>query len=704
MPSQYEISIIVKAATQQAQRELKGFGGSLDQLKSIAKTAMFAMGGYVGIQTLRTLSDLADMAAANMEVADSFERLADRYGVDSIRIVEALKRASKGTVSEQDLILQANKALRLGVATTVEEFEDLMKVAYVRAKEFGISVADAWQYIVTGIGRASPMILDNIGILMDAERTFKDYADSIGKTSDELTVYEKKEAIRSRILQESAGDLRDWAQMQDTAADKIARTNTEVDEAKQKIGEYAAVVKGELAVALVEAAEAGGQAYLIYRGIVEGTYAASHATEEYRGWLGRVALATEESTQMQRAYNQAFRDAIGLTDQQIQKNKEASLVARDWDMKMQDAARDARELAASQDDLSEATDDAAKAADRAKDIWHDYASDVAEENWQLAHQLEELGFRQGQAAEDAAFALYEIEQRAADRRTDLWEAFELRRVHDVNLYQMQLRWMTRDFHDEMVDAEWDYQQERRDMLDNAPWYIRQALVAEFAERKRIEASGDKAALRDFDKALQRRIEVIDPVYAELLERLQQRYEHEKDIEQREYKQGKRREGQQFREDQRDRKAQMSQSLRELTRGLDRELRAWAFHDQQRQENERWAMDNLIQEHNHQLDTMYSDTEYRLSRLDPLYKHYGYTNWLQYAQGWNDGQADYPLSLPSPGGIQGGVNPIFTAGAQAGGVNVSIGNITVGAGATPSSARQVTNAVASDLGQRLSRLR
>jgi len=58
---------------------------------------------------------------------------------------------------------------------------------------------------VTGIGRLSPMILDNLGIVMDAKGTYEAYAQSLGKSADALTDVEKRQALVNRVLQEATG-------------------------------------------------------------------------------------------------------------------------------------------------------------------------------------------------------------------------------------------------------------------------------------------------------------------------------------------------------------------------------------------------------------------------------------------------------------------------------------------------------------------
>ena len=51
------------------------------------------------------------------------------------------------------------------------------------------------------MGRQSIMMLDNLGIIVDTQKAYDDYAKSIGKASSELTDQEKKIAFNSAALE-----------------------------------------------------------------------------------------------------------------------------------------------------------------------------------------------------------------------------------------------------------------------------------------------------------------------------------------------------------------------------------------------------------------------------------------------------------------------------------------------------------------------
>jgi hypothetical protein len=144
---------------------------------------------------------------------------------------------SGGTVSNTELIQSANRAMVLGVAKSVEDFGTLMGIARIRARDMGISVTQAFNDIVTGIGRNSPLILDNLGIIIKQEEAQNKYALSLGKTADKLTENEKKESVRFAVLSEARKEIERMGTLQATYAERIQQTGSAYDNFKNNIGQ-----------------------------------------------------------------------------------------------------------------------------------------------------------------------------------------------------------------------------------------------------------------------------------------------------------------------------------------------------------------------------------------------------------------------------------------------------------------------------------
>ena len=134
----------------QADKELKSWSNGVGKIGEMLGAA-FAV-GVIADFTMEAvkLGDQLNAAAAGFE---RFGNAAD---------MEALRDATGGMVSDVKLMQQAIQAGNFGIP--IEELGNLFAFAQQRAKETGQEVDYLTQSIVTGIGRKSPLILDNLGI------------------------------------------------------------------------------------------------------------------------------------------------------------------------------------------------------------------------------------------------------------------------------------------------------------------------------------------------------------------------------------------------------------------------------------------------------------------------------------------------------------------------------------------------------------
>jgi hypothetical protein len=161
-----------------------------------------AIGGLamLGKQIMGEIDDMAALGMQSERVGQGFTRL---WGEQAPAAMEKLRAASRGTISDMELELAGSRATMLQVTDDADELAALLEVAATRGRALGIGTQQAFNDIVTGIGRLSPLILDNLGIITDAQNTYDAYAQTLGKAAGELTEAEKRQALVNRVLQES---------------------------------------------------------------------------------------------------------------------------------------------------------------------------------------------------------------------------------------------------------------------------------------------------------------------------------------------------------------------------------------------------------------------------------------------------------------------------------------------------------------------
>ena len=139
-----------KSGINNAKNEGNKFGNAISKIGGLIAGA-FAVQKIVAFgKELIGLSGVAEGVKA------AFDRIADAT------TLRGLQEATKGTVSQLELMKRTVTANNLGIP--IENLASLFEFATKRAQETGQSVDYLVDSIVLGIGRKSPLILDNLGI------------------------------------------------------------------------------------------------------------------------------------------------------------------------------------------------------------------------------------------------------------------------------------------------------------------------------------------------------------------------------------------------------------------------------------------------------------------------------------------------------------------------------------------------------------
>ncbi len=219
MTKKDEIEIIVKAtdnASKEFDKVSKNTKKLSDSFKDVQKYSWIATTALVGLETL-----MVKQATDVEPVKNAFENLTKTVWESSDTMLKSLKTASKWAVSEYDLMLSANRALKLWVTQNTEDMTDLMKIARLYGQQMGQDVTQSFNDIVTWLWRWSPMILDNLWIIIDSEKAYEDYATSIWKAKWELTKAEKTQALVNATLVEWRKALDEFWEPAQTMAERF---------------------------------------------------------------------------------------------------------------------------------------------------------------------------------------------------------------------------------------------------------------------------------------------------------------------------------------------------------------------------------------------------------------------------------------------------------------------------------------------------
>ncbi len=223
----------LKQGLSDAKKQVKDAARGFGQLGSLASVGLVA----AGVQAGKMYIELSKVNAAQKRLITSSRDLAARYGQSYDSMMMKLREASGRTIDDTALMIQANKALELGAAKDADQLAQLLEVARAKARETGYTTQQAFGFITTAVGRMSPQIADNLNILMDANTRYTEYGKTIGKTADQLTEFEKRQAIATGIISEGAESVKNMKDAGDDAIDAIDGLNTAWSNFKTTIGD-----------------------------------------------------------------------------------------------------------------------------------------------------------------------------------------------------------------------------------------------------------------------------------------------------------------------------------------------------------------------------------------------------------------------------------------------------------------------------------
>lgn len=196
------------ASARNAKQNVQGMGeqskrstASIGQFTASIGTAAAALGTVTAAAyTAKKAFDFSKEGAQIQRLEEAGGNFARSMGADFMEMRDAIVEASNDTITRFDAMQSASRAMALGVTTDAGQMADLMEVARFRARLMGMDTTQAFDDIVTGIGRTSPKILDNLGIVFDAQSTYSTYAESVGKAVEQLTEAEKIQALLTQTI------------------------------------------------------------------------------------------------------------------------------------------------------------------------------------------------------------------------------------------------------------------------------------------------------------------------------------------------------------------------------------------------------------------------------------------------------------------------------------------------------------------------
>lgn len=248
-----------------AENEMRAYGRSLGVVADSADAANVAVTASSRsfedmLRTARNLSagvvaagavfkkafDLSEQGANIAQLRSSFDLLNETV-LQTPALLEDMQAAARGTLTDAQIMqgvlklaAGASNELARELAGASPQLLEIAKAAQKLNPQLG-DTAFLYDSITTGIKRASPLILDNLGIIVKVGEANEKYAESLGKTVTQLTAEEKQIALLNGVLEAGGQIIEQVGGNVDSTADAWIRLRVQIQEATDAGKEWLAL-------------------------------------------------------------------------------------------------------------------------------------------------------------------------------------------------------------------------------------------------------------------------------------------------------------------------------------------------------------------------------------------------------------------------------------------------------------------------------
>lgn len=156
----------VSGRISELKQNAKSFGelASDDTVNGVLLGNMLTKGAELSGEKVREFTDsIAELVNGGLEMAEQADGVTKAFNdLNQEGLLDNLRKATKGTVNDVQLMTAAVKANDFRIP--LEDLGKYLEFAQLKAQQTGQSVDYMTDSIVTGLGRKSPLILDNLGI------------------------------------------------------------------------------------------------------------------------------------------------------------------------------------------------------------------------------------------------------------------------------------------------------------------------------------------------------------------------------------------------------------------------------------------------------------------------------------------------------------------------------------------------------------
>ena len=241
-----ELVEIVISAVDKASKKFLGISGALRKIAKIgsgpaalglAAVAAGGLGAAAGIAAVGgAMAKLAYDAIPLQGIQSAFDGIAKSAGTSGDAMRAALRKGASGMVTDRELMKSFNKASQLVGKTFAKQLPDAMGYLSKVSAATGEDMSYMIDSLVTGVGRLSPMILDNLGIQVSLSDATKRAAEMYGVEAGQLSKAQTQAGMMNVVLDKLRENTAAMPDIAGTAAQQWGELTATFGNLKDEIG------------------------------------------------------------------------------------------------------------------------------------------------------------------------------------------------------------------------------------------------------------------------------------------------------------------------------------------------------------------------------------------------------------------------------------------------------------------------------------
>jgi phage-related protein len=224
---------------QEAQNQTQGWAkGLVNSIQGVGTVALAGLGAAVtaaGGLSL-ALGKLAVNAAPVEMIGGAFEGLTASMEGGSDRMLAALQNASAGMVSNRDLMMTFNQAAGLVSKDFAQQLPEAMQYLTKVAASTGQGMDYMLTSLVRGVGRLSPLILDNLNVQASLSEATARASEMFGVEADALTKAQQQAGMMSVVMEKLKENTADMPDVTGSAMQGWEAFKATVQNVKDQVG------------------------------------------------------------------------------------------------------------------------------------------------------------------------------------------------------------------------------------------------------------------------------------------------------------------------------------------------------------------------------------------------------------------------------------------------------------------------------------